>query len=168
MTAVKRNISTIILQQARKVHLDAAAHELHLAAQGAQPLRSKRLPPTLADEALLVQNLEATRIPGRLYGVRAEYGPSDVPPAAPHPKDTPREAAVVQMSDLMRYGTQQMEGYEMHCEVVRRETRARVAKEVAEEMARKFEVNGGESRGKTVPVAAVESRDGDDVPMDLD
>ncbi|KAK6073595.1 hypothetical protein SCUP234_08671 [Seiridium cupressi] len=165
MTAVKRNISTIMLQQARKVHQDSAAQELFWTDRGLPP-RSKRLPPTRADEAQMIQNLEAKRVPDRQYGVKAGYGPNDVPPIAPHPKDTPREAAVVQLSDLMRYGTQQMEGYENHCVTARRETRMRVAKEAAEERARNLGRNMNIDEDE--PGAPGDGDGQSDVPMDLD
>lgn len=145
MDAVKRNIATMVLQQARKVRQDAVQQERAIAAQGLPPPRSKRLPPTRADEDALLRNLGAPRDPRRTYGVGRGFGPHDVPQVLPNPKDTPREAAVTMLVDWMRYGALQMEGYEMHCETARKQTRDRVAREVA-----------------------MESGDADGVPMDLD
>lgn len=163
MNAVKRNISTIILQQARKVELDAAAQELAytVTSQGRlPPPRSKRLPPTRADEDVLIRNLEAPRVPERQYGVRPDWGPHEMLGVAPHPKDTPREAAVVQMMDLMRFGSLQLEGYERHCEIARKETRAQVAREIAEDLAKGLRTEAGEG---AAPVTLT-----DDVPMNID
>ncbi|KAH6645891.1 hypothetical protein BKA67DRAFT_540888 [Truncatella angustata] len=137
MTAVKRNIATMVLQQARKIHRDAAAAELQHASQnGGLPPRSRRLPPTQSDEEALVRSLEEPRDPRRAYGLPPDFGWASVPPVGPDPRDTPREAAVTRFAELMRFAAMQMEGYEMHCEGVRKEKKAQVAKDVAEELAR--------------------------------
>lgn len=162
--AVKRNIATIVQQQVRKVKQDAALQELAVSAQGLPPPRSRRLPPIQADVETLLKNLEMPKDPRRTYGVSPEYGPYGVPEAFPNAKDTPREAAVTQISWWMRYGSIQMDGYETHCEAARNQTRERVAREVAMELALSLaNETDGDAR-----VATMESGGGNEVPMDLD
>lgn len=108
MNAVKRNISTLTLREARRYQQEAAAREVMLADAGQPPPRSKRLPPTRADEELMLQNLAAHSVPGRTYGVHPDFGAASMVGVVPHPKDTPREAVTTQILDLIRYGGYQL------------------------------------------------------------
>lgn len=102
--AVKRNMSTIVLEQARKAHQEAAAQETSLASAGLPPPRSKRLPPAAQEVEAMLWNMEAEYVPGRPHGVPANFGPEHLAETAPHPKDTPREALVTQIMNQMSYG----------------------------------------------------------------
>lgn len=137
MNSVKRNIATMILQEARRVNQDTAAAEQRYAGQGEQP-RSKRLPPTKADEELLISKMEARCERGKEYGLPLEWGWREVPHVGPDPRDTPQEAAVTRIADLMRFGSMEMEGYEAHCVKVRTQRKAELAREGAKDQEKKL------------------------------
>ncbi|ETS78660.1 hypothetical protein PFICI_08513 [Pestalotiopsis fici W106-1] len=168
MTAVKRNISTLTLQEARRCHQEAAAREMELADAGQPTPRSKRLPPTREEERQMLKNLEGRSVRGVSYGVPAEFGPAFVPGIAPHPKDTPREAVTTQILDLLRYGGFQLDGYESFCATSRRVTAARVKQDIAQEVARSLAQNQGDDLGEKTPVANVGEVQDNSMRMDID
>ncbi|KAK6210657.1 hypothetical protein LQW54_006006 [Pestalotiopsis sp. IQ-011] len=166
--AVKRNMSTIVLEQARKAHQEAAAQETSLASAGLPPPRSKRLPPTVQEREAMLWNMEAEYVPGRPYDVPASFGPEHLPETAPHPKDTPREALVTQIMNQMNYGPSNLDGYERSCANSRRKVASQVKQDIAQEVAKSLAQNEGDAAGKKAATAIMGGGFLVDEPMDID
>ncbi|KAH8677929.1 hypothetical protein BX600DRAFT_493300 [Xylariales sp. PMI_506] len=141
-------------------------------------LRSRRLPPTDAEEKALVRRLEATptRAGGEASGapetrhfeIDLGFEASRIPVLNPHPRETPREAATTEMLGLVRNASVTLAGYQAHITNVRRERREKVATQVAREVADELQ---REAAADTQPRQQEETRTGDDMdegePMDL-
>ncbi|KAI1851725.1 hypothetical protein JX265_010959 [Neoarthrinium moseri] len=162
--AVKSNIAWMIEREAKKIHQDAVKQELSIKAAGLPPPRSKRLPPTKADEDELIRNLEAPIVPGAAYGVPLGVLADQIPPLLPDPRDTPREAFTTRMLGLVRYGMQQMDGYEAHANGVKQQKREEIARQIAGELAR-GQSQAGTASGFQAPGNGEKDQG---TPMDVD
>lgn len=112
------------------------------------PLRSRRLSPTPAEDDAVLRNLRGPSAGAGASssssgssgqagagGVSQHFSWHNVPKRPVDVRDTPREAAVTRLLDLARFGEEQLDIYEAHARNVRARRRESAVHEMAGEMA---------------------------------
>ncbi|KAI0125109.1 hypothetical protein BJ170DRAFT_488484 [Xylariales sp. AK1849] len=152
--AVKRNIAWLAEREARRIHAEAVKEELDLTSQGLPPPRSKRLGPTAKDESILIAKMAGEVRPSMDYEAPLDFGYNSFEALPIDKRDTPREAATTRMLGLIKYGMQNLDSYEIHVQNdANGPRRARIAREVAEELARTMAAEGSGGGGDRMDIS---------------
>lgn len=133
---VKRNITAVVFREARRIELQCAKREADLAAAG-KPVPRCREATTAEEDQLLSTmstwvhsyNSASLEVPAN-FDWHLLMGQVPIAPGA-----TPREAAVTEMTNLMRYGIEQIESYGDHIQNAKGERRQAYAREISKELA---------------------------------